>query len=66
MTSEAYEIHTANGHLVQGPTPGPGHYSPSIYYSKEATPTFSFRSKHSEYELFVPDVVQGTSGEFMF
>ncbi|KAJ3063332.1 hypothetical protein HDU98_000844, partial [Podochytrium sp. JEL0797] len=53
--SDNYEIHTANGALVQGPTPGPGHYSPSMYYSKEATPSFSFRCKHSEYELFVPD-----------
>ncbi|KAJ3214102.1 hypothetical protein HDU67_002058 [Dinochytrium kinnereticum] len=60
---DAYEVHTANGALVQGPTPGPGHYSPSIYYSKEATPSFSFRCKHSEYELFVPDT---TEGEFIF
>ncbi|KAI9331964.1 hypothetical protein BDR26DRAFT_869757 [Obelidium mucronatum] len=58
-----YEIHTANGALVQGPTPGPGHYSPSMYYSKEATPSFSFRCKHSEYELFVPDT---SEGEFIF
>ncbi|KAI8840922.1 hypothetical protein BC829DRAFT_16929 [Chytridium lagenaria] len=48
---------------LKGPTPGPGHYSPSIYYSKEATPSFSFRCKHSEYELFVPDTCEG---EFIF
>ncbi|KAI8834770.1 hypothetical protein BJ741DRAFT_609133 [Chytriomyces cf. hyalinus JEL632] len=61
--SNAYEVHTANGALVQGPTPGPGHYSPSMYYNKEATPSFSFRCKHSEYELFVPDT---SEGEFIF
>ncbi|KAJ1566991.1 Outer dense fiber protein 3-like protein 2 [Cladochytrium tenue] len=56
---DAYEVHSANGHLVQGPTPGPGQYTPSTQYIKNATPEFSFRCKHSEYELFVPDTSDG-------
>ncbi|KAI9204828.1 uncharacterized protein BJ171DRAFT_617784 [Polychytrium aggregatum] len=59
---DAYEYHTANGH-GQSPMPGPGHYTPNFIQSKEAAPMFSFRCKHSEYELFVPDT---TEGEFIF
>ena len=61
---DAIEVHGANGALIQGPTPGPGHYTPSIYYSKEATPSFSFRCKHSEYELFIGD--SNNQREFIF
>lgn len=61
-SKDAYEYHTANGH-VEGPMPGPGHYTPNVVQVKESTPMFSFRSKHSEFELFVPDSIEG---EFIF
>ncbi|KAJ3219886.1 hypothetical protein HK099_004547 [Clydaea vesicula] len=36
--------------------PGPGKYSPNVTSTKQAPSQYSFRVKHSEYELFVPDV----------
>ncbi|KAI8896934.1 hypothetical protein BC833DRAFT_595507 [Globomyces pollinis-pini] len=37
------------------PTPGPGEYSPKLAFVRGHIPQFSFRCKHSEYELFIPD-----------
>ncbi|KAH6569755.1 hypothetical protein BASA62_004677 [Batrachochytrium salamandrivorans] len=38
-----------------GPTPGPGQYTPSLKFVRQNIPHFSFRCKHSDYELFIPD-----------
>ncbi|KAJ3021760.1 Outer dense fiber protein 3-like protein 2 [Thoreauomyces humboldtii] len=61
--SESFEVQTAGGKTLRTVTPGPGQYTPQVKYSKNAMPQFSFRCKHSEYELFVPDTSQG---EFIF
>ncbi|KAI8913136.1 hypothetical protein DFJ77DRAFT_68904 [Powellomyces hirtus] len=61
--NEAFEVQTASGKTLRTVTPGPGQYTPQVKYSKSAMPQFSFRCKHSEYELFVPDAAQG---EFIF
>ncbi|KAJ3306957.1 hypothetical protein HDV03_003282 [Kappamyces sp. JEL0829] len=45
------------------PTPGPGEYSPRLKFVRGHIPQFSFRCKHSDYELFVPDCV---NEEFSF
>ena len=45
------------------PTPGPGQYTPKLAFVRGNIPRFSFRCKHSDYELFVPDFV---NGEFSF
>ncbi|KAJ3040432.1 hypothetical protein HDV00_010868 [Rhizophlyctis rosea] len=55
---EAFEA-SADGEIIVTTTPGPGHYTPDIHNSKQGAPQYSFRSKHSEYELFVPDTSEG-------
>ncbi|KAI8809560.1 hypothetical protein BJ742DRAFT_708481 [Cladochytrium replicatum] len=62
-SKDAYEHHEADGSTTKVTMPGPGHYTPMLNYSKDTQPTFSFRVKHSEYELFVPDTQEG---EFIF
>ncbi|KAI8812797.1 hypothetical protein BJ742DRAFT_752489 [Cladochytrium replicatum] len=62
-SKDAYEYHGADGSTTKVTMPGPGHYTPMLNYSKDTQPTFSFRVKHSEYELFVPDTQEG---EFIF
>ncbi|KAJ3176930.1 hypothetical protein HDU85_006460 [Gaertneriomyces sp. JEL0708] len=44
---------------VDASTPGPGQYSPVLQHVKTSRPQYSFRTKHSEYALFVPDPVGG-------
>lgn len=44
--------------LKKKPTPGPGQYSPGRINSR-STPQFSFRVKHTEFSLFVPDTCEG-------
>ncbi|KAI8818830.1 uncharacterized protein EV422DRAFT_536982 [Fimicolochytrium jonesii] len=61
--SETFELRTASGKTLRTVTPGPGQYSPNVIFSKTAMPQFSFRCKHSEFELFVPDSSQD---EFIF
>ncbi|KAJ3053547.1 hypothetical protein HK097_003976 [Rhizophlyctis rosea] len=58
---ETFEA-SADGEIVVATTPGPGHYTPDIHHSKQGAPQYTFRNKHSEYELFVPDT---TEGEFI-
>ncbi|KAI9105927.1 hypothetical protein DFS34DRAFT_36411 [Phlyctochytrium arcticum] len=58
-SEDAFEIQTASGKIIRTSTPGPGQYTPQLKHSKSANPQFSFRCKHSEYELFVPDTVEG-------
>ncbi|KND02052.1 uncharacterized protein SPPG_02556 [Spizellomyces punctatus DAOM BR117] len=60
---EILEGQTAAGNALHTVTPGPGQYTPDVKFSKSAKPQFSFRCKHSEYELFVPDTVDG---EYIF
>ena len=59
------------GKSLKKPTPGPGHCNYHVLIIDSAAskkqdgdrPRFSFRIKHSEYELFIPDTVDG---EFLF
>ncbi|KAL5033476.1 hypothetical protein RTP6_001437 [Batrachochytrium dendrobatidis] len=43
----------------KNPTPGPGQYTPSLKFVRQNIPRFSFRCKHSDYELFIPDCLEG-------
>ncbi|KAI8928857.1 hypothetical protein BC831DRAFT_446924 [Entophlyctis helioformis] len=55
--------HSEDGYRKEGPTPGPGQYSPSLKFVRQNIPRFSFRCRHSDYELFIPDCLEG---EFSF
>jgi hypothetical protein len=45
------------------PLPGPNQYEPRLRCVKRAPPAFSFRVKHTEYELFIQD---SAGGQFLF
>ncbi|KAI9002012.1 hypothetical protein BC832DRAFT_129806 [Gaertneriomyces semiglobifer] len=48
-----------DGAIAESSNPGPGQYSPTMKPIKSSHPQFSFRTKHSEYELFIPDPLGG-------
>jgi hypothetical protein len=65
-------VPTKQGKSLKKPTPGPAHCMIKDIKMIDSTtgknkdgdrPRFSFRVKHSEYELFIPDSVDG---EFLF
>ncbi len=73
--SPAYSLRSRIGgedkNALQVPTPGPGQCilftltldTPRLKFVRGHIPQFSFRCKHSDYELFVPDSI---NEEFSF